>query len=93
MSHLLCPISRQPVQFCESAACLFFFLFFYCLFFIFIFSFGWEGVACIQKRAIWGVGTVCLCMNAFESNLFKKKGFSERTSLQKMTNGVNQSSD
>lgn len=21
MSHLLCPISRQPVQFCESAAC------------------------------------------------------------------------
>lgn len=27
-----------------------------------------------------GVGTVCMCMNAFESNLFKK-GFSERTSL------------
>lgn len=37
MSHLLCPISRQPVQFCESAACLFFswVFFFFCLIFDF----------------------------------------------------------
>lgn len=56
VSHLLCPISRQPVQFCESAACLFFswvFLWFFVCLFV---SFGGEGVACIQRRAICGWG-------------------------------------
>lgn len=76
VSHLLCPISRQPVQFCESAACLFFsWVFFLFLFFYFyFFSFGGEGVACIQKRAIWGWGLyVCVWMHL--RVIYLKKGF------------------
>lgn len=81
MSHLLCPISRQPVQFCESAACLFFSWGFFLFDFDFDFFFLWWGGCCLcSEKSYMGVGTVCLCMNAFESNLFKK-GFSERTSL------------
>lgn len=75
MSHLLCPISRQPVQFCESAACFCFFsgVFFVCLFLV-------GGVCLYSEKICMGVGTVCMCMNALENNLFKK-GFSERKSL------------
>lgn len=53
MSHLLCPTSRQPVQFCESAAC-----------FLSFFILEGEGVACIHNRAtMWGEG-VFVCMTA-----------------------------
>lgn len=49
------------------------FLFYFILFFLF-FSFGGEGVACIQKRAIWGWGLyVCVWMHL--RVIYLKKGF------------------
>lgn len=71
MSHLLCPISRQPVQFCESAACFGFFSGFFCLFVLFLVG----GVCLFSEKICMGVGTVCMCMNALENNLFKKGVF------------------
>lgn len=63
MSHLLCPISRQPVQFCESAACLVFSCFLFC----FVFSFGFfplvGRVLLVFRKELYGGGD---CMYVYE---------------------------
>lgn len=48
----------------------------FCLFVLFLVG----GVCLYSEKICMGVGTVCMCMNALENNLFKK-GFSERKSL------------
>lgn len=59
MSHLLCPLSRQPVQFCESAACFLGLL-------VLMYSEKRGVCACVRVRAAFmGVGMrqyVCVCV-------------------------------
>lgn len=63
MSHLLCPISRQPVQFCESAACLFVFSWVFCLFFLFRFFPLVGRVLLVFRKELYGGGD---CMYVYE---------------------------